>query len=84
MSDLTAWLRGLATEGGKGVVNNIDARALGRVADELEHLEAVVRAADVIRGQWWWRQWGRPPSGSRRDAIDAYDQARRALDGEKV
>lgn len=41
-SDLVAWLRGLATTGGKGTVNHIDARALGRVADELERLQALV------------------------------------------
>jgi len=34
------WLRGLAEKGGKGVVNNIDARCLGRIADELERLTA--------------------------------------------
>ena len=34
------WLRGLAEKGGKGVVNNIDARSLGRIADELERLTA--------------------------------------------
>lgn len=32
------WLRGLAAQGGKGVVNNVDARCLGRIADELESL----------------------------------------------
>ncbi len=36
-SDLSiAWLTGLAEKGGKGVVGNIDARSLGRIADELE------------------------------------------------
>lgn len=30
------WLRNLADKGGKGVVNNIDARGLGRVADQLD------------------------------------------------
>lgn len=35
-SDFTLWLRGLAAKGGRGVVNNIDARSLGRIADELE------------------------------------------------
>lgn len=33
------WLRGLAEKGGKGVVNNIDARCLGRIADQLEQYE---------------------------------------------
>jgi hypothetical protein len=36
-SDLSiAWLTGLAEKGGKGVVGNIDARSLGRIAGELE------------------------------------------------
>lgn len=34
------WLRGLAERGGRGVVNNIDARCLGRIADEMERLTA--------------------------------------------
>jgi hypothetical protein len=34
------WLRELAAAGGKGVVHNIDARSLGRIADELERLTA--------------------------------------------
>lgn len=34
------WLRLLAAEGGKGVVNNIDARSLGRIADHLSALLA--------------------------------------------
>lgn len=38
MTDNIAWLRELADKGGKGTVDNIDARALGRVADELEYL----------------------------------------------
>lgn len=40
MSDYVSWLRGLAELGGKGVVHNIDARCLGRIADELERLNA--------------------------------------------
>lgn len=43
MSDFVPWLRGLAEKGGKGVVNNIDARCLGRIADELERLRAQER-----------------------------------------
>lgn len=41
------WLRGLAAKGGKGGVDlhNIDARALGRIADELERRGA--RVADL-------------------------------------
>lgn len=38
MTQYVEWLRGLAAKGGKGVVNNIDARCLGRIADELERL----------------------------------------------
>lgn len=47
MNDQTIeWLRIMATVGGiggKGIVNNIDARALGRVADEIERLQAEVK-----------------------------------------
>lgn len=32
------WLRSMSERGGKGVVNNIDARSLGRAADELDAL----------------------------------------------
>lgn len=35
----TKWLKGLAAKGGKGVVNNIDARSLGRIAEHIERLE---------------------------------------------
>lgn len=41
------WLRGLAEKGGKGVVNNIDARCLGRIADELEYLK--ILAGNAVR-----------------------------------
>jgi len=40
-SQTVTWLRGLAARGGKGVVDNIDARCFGRIADQLEYLEAV-------------------------------------------
>jgi hypothetical protein len=39
------WLRRLAEKGGKGVVNNIDARCLGRIADELEYLRTLASNA---------------------------------------
>jgi hypothetical protein len=39
VADFVTWLRGLAEKGGKGVVNNIDARCLGRIADDLERLQ---------------------------------------------
>jgi len=49
------WLRGLAAKGGKGAVDNIDARALGRVADELARLrhcmKGIMRADDETRKQ---------------------------------
>ncbi len=35
----SAWLRKLAASGGKGTVDNIDARALGRIADRLDALD---------------------------------------------
>jgi hypothetical protein len=38
------WLHGLAEKGGKGVVNNIDARCLGRVADLISRLQATAAA----------------------------------------
>lgn len=34
------WLRHLEAKGGKGVVHHIDARSLGRVADEIEFLRS--------------------------------------------
>ncbi len=49
------WLRGLAERGGKGVVNNIDARCLGRIADDIEQLIAdrdrISRNRDMWKGQ---------------------------------
>ena len=41
MTDYVPWLRKLAADGGKGVVGNIDARSLGRIADEIERLTDV-------------------------------------------
>ena len=38
--DSIAWLRSLAERGGKGTVDKIDARALGRIADEIERLRS--------------------------------------------
>lgn len=43
MADYVKWLRGLADKGGKGVVDNIDARSLGRIAEELERLRTQER-----------------------------------------
>lgn len=36
------WLRKLEADGGKGVVNNIDARSLGRAADEIKYLRSLL------------------------------------------
>ena len=46
MSDFVPWFRGLAEHGGKGVVNNIDARCLGRAADEIESLRERLEFAE--------------------------------------
>lgn len=43
MTDSATWLRSLATRGGKGSVGNINARALGRVADEIDALRHALR-----------------------------------------
>jgi hypothetical protein len=51
MSDFIPWLRGLAEKGGKGVVNNIDARCLGRVADELTCLTTELDKAHGLLSQ---------------------------------
>lgn len=49
------WLRGLAEKGGRGVVDNIDARCLGRIADGIEQLiadrERTARNRDMWKGQ---------------------------------
>ena len=51
MSDFVPWLIGLATDGGKGVVGNIDARSLGRIADELIQLhEALIDIEELCDG----------------------------------
>ena len=39
---LVAWLRALKEKVGKGVVGNIDARALGRVSDALKAQQAKI------------------------------------------
>jgi hypothetical protein len=40
MSGISEWLRVVANSGGKGTCDNIDARALGRAADEIDRLRA--------------------------------------------
>jgi hypothetical protein len=57
-TDFVPWLRMLAANGGKGVVNNIDARCLGRIADQIESLrgqrdEAEQRGRDIGRAVGW-------------------------------
>jgi hypothetical protein len=42
IKETAAWLNGLAEKGGKGVVGNIDARSLGRVAVALEAQARVI------------------------------------------
>lgn len=42
------WLRGLAEKGGKGVVNNIDARCLGGIADDLTTLTTLTAERDAL------------------------------------
>ena len=49
MRNYVEWLRRLSDYGGKGTVDNIDARALGRVADELERMKNIIDACD-----WHW------------------------------
>lgn len=39
MDQTIAWFRELAAKGGRGVVNNIDARCLGRIADDIERMQ---------------------------------------------
>lgn len=48
------WLRGLAEKGGKGVVNNIDARNLGRIADDLASAYRRVTVLEMIIRQDLW------------------------------
>lgn len=48
MTDFVPWLRELADKGGKGVVNNIDARCLGRIADDLERLHRRVVVLEMV------------------------------------
>lgn len=43
MAGYSAWLHVLAERGGKGVVDNIDARSLGQAAKEIDALEARVK-----------------------------------------
>lgn len=52
MTDFVPWLRGLAELGGKGVVHNIDARCLGRIADELERLTQECDRIERNRDMW--------------------------------
>jgi hypothetical protein len=54
MADFVSWLRGLAEKGGKGVVNNIDARSLGALADELAAaIRRITVLEMIIREELW-------------------------------
>jgi hypothetical protein len=44
-----AWLEYLAKKGGKGVVNYIDARALGRIAAEITRLRERVAELEKMK-----------------------------------
>ena len=60
MSGISEWLHRVAEAGGKGVVNNIDAGALGRAADEIDALEAeLAERPGVARAKrtLWKRIW---------------------------
>ena len=75
MSDLVPWFRGLAEHGGKGVVNNIDARCLGRAADEIESLRERLEFAEF--------EWNRATDGMKeRDAT--IESLRAELAGHKA
>ncbi len=55
-----AWFRRLAAKGGKGTVNNIDARCLGRIADDIEAKDAEItalRAELAIATEYGLIQW---------------------------
>jgi hypothetical protein len=54
MSDFVAWLRGLATKGGKGVVNNLDARSLGAAADEMDAARRRIVVLEMVIRQDLW------------------------------
>jgi hypothetical protein len=58
-----SWLRGLAERGGKGVVGNIDARSLGRIADAIAAerrgresaaaaIDEIATDRDLYRSRW--------------------------------
>ena len=51
ITDYEAWLRRLAEKGGKGTVDNIDARSLGRVADLLRRYTSIIRE---LRAEHAW------------------------------
>lgn len=50
-SSFVPWLRALAKDGGKGVVGNIDARCLGRLADGIDDLSRQLAEAQTISKQ---------------------------------
>ena len=62
MNNLVQWLRSLAEKGGKGTVDNIDARALGRCADEMERLQELGEPKNYLIWSNEHRAWWRPNS----------------------
>lgn len=46
-----AWLKKLETLGDKGVVNDVDARALGRIAHILELQSAIIRSMRTLNAE---------------------------------
>ena len=76
MGDYVTWLRALAAKGGKGVVNNIDARSLGRIADQLEAFQACRSKIDCLASATAWRA-----SNVREDGILGDEQAGWEVEG---
>ena len=57
MSVYAAWFHDLATRADKGVANNVDARALGRAAEQLNKYEAALRLIAEHRGKTLMEPW---------------------------
>ena len=74
MKTLIAWLRTLEKRGGKGVVNNIDARALGRVASALERTRDVVKVARRAAAMQIVEQWELQEAIAALDALPEGDR----------
>lgn len=54
-NETVAWLRSMSDRGGKGVVNNVDARSLGRcaylIAAQSAQIEALTTERDELRAE---------------------------------